>query len=216
MDAIIQILSSVNVITLIAFVLTFIFIIIEFRFIVKGKAKKNTPQIPQFDPNLPTGFGIPTPPQKDLKQEVDEDRKLRIHKLILPILIVLMIIFGAITFMDLFFSQSGKSNGTVAVQEVKSSGIKIFTKDWKEIPGNSTEELKSGDIIYVAIGSVLGSGIDMARIKINETDWKDEHTTKLYDGKLNVYYRDYTIKPEDSALDIEAQLHSRNSGWLSD
>ncbi len=217
MDSLIQIFSSVNLVTLVAFFLTLVFIVIEFRLVVKGKTQKNVPNIPQFDPTTPTGFGPQAQNvQADSVKAAEEEKKLRLHKIILPILIVLMIVFGSVTFADIFFGTDESPKGTVAVQEVKSDGIKIYTKEWAEIAGNSNQELKAGDMLHVGIGAVSGSDIDMARIKINESSWSDSQNTSIYDKKLNIYYRDYVIKPSDTALDIEAQLHSRAGGWLND
>lgn len=216
MGTIADFFSSVNIITLIAFFLTLVFIVFEFRLIIKSKSKPSAPQIPKFDPSAPIPLNSVEVPGPVVKDDPEHEKKMRIHKMILPVLIVLMIIFGAITFMDLFFSQEKQTEGTIAVQEIKSSGIKIYKQDWSEIAGNSTEGIKAGDTLHIGIGSVRGSDIDQARIKVNEPDWKPTHITAQYDQNLNIYYTDYMIKVTDNTLDIEAQLHSKSKGWLSE
>jgi hypothetical protein len=104
----------------------------------------------------------------------------------------------------------------VSVQEVQSSGIKIYNANWEEISGDTTDTLNGGDRIYVGIAMVVGSDIDKARIKVNSAEWTINDITADYNSQYNVFYKPYIIKENETKLEIEAQLYSKTKGWLSE
>lgn len=185
----------------------------------REKVKEKKPEIPQFDPTKQMGPDHTTP--MPVPQQVATHKtSAGFHKFIFPILFVMLLLFGIISVAGLLFGNSQQSSVPVPpapqVQEVKSTGIKIYDNRWVEIPGESTDVLREGDLLYIGVVSVRGANIDMARIKINEPVWSPQHTTTKYNPAFNVYYREYVISPTDVELEIEGQLHDKSTGWLSE
>jgi len=216
MDIVSQLGSYFHYIALFAFFITLILLIVEFRIILKSRKNIAAP-LPHLDPTVAVAaHATPVSDEEIHEVEVEQSHKMRKHKILLPLLIVLMIIFGALTIIGFFFSDTPPDDNAVVVQEVKSSGVKLYTSDWEEIVGDSAPDLEEGDSVYVGVGTVTGSDITKARIKVNEAEWKVEHTTAQYDQNLEIFYSAHTIKTGDTAIDVEAQLYSNAEGWLDE
>lgn len=212
------ILSSINIVTLIAFIITLGVLVYEIRFLIKDRRtkKSDAPVIPTFDPNQgPQPMVAATP---IVEKEKDIKKNPFLHRIIFIILVIMLFVFGFLSVSSLFApKQSNKTikEPQVAVQEVQSSGIKIYNVNWEEITGDTTDTLKSGDRIYVGVAMIVGSDIDKARIKVNSTEWSINDITADYNSQYNVFYKPYIIKENETKLDIEAQLYSKTKGWLS-
>lgn len=213
---VLEFLSSVNKISFIAFLAAFAFLIYEIR-LIRGDKKTNLkPEIPQFDQSA-----TPLPITQELIaiEEARAKPVSSIHKYLLPVLIIMVIFFGLISVYGLIRGSNKdteQQQAQVQVQEVKSVGIKIYDTQWQEIAGESTSQIKVGDKIYIGIASVKGTDIDKARIKVNEPQWGVDQITAQYNKEKNVFYREYTVKESDTNLQIEAQLHSKANGWLTE
>lgn len=144
------------------------------------------------------------------------ERRIRLHQFAIPVLILLMVIFGALSFLGILLPSKQKAQESVAVQEVQSSGIRVYSADWTEIGSDETDTITPGQIVYIGVSTIPSSDVDQARIKVNEQEWTDAHITPLFDPDRNIYYLEYIVSESDTVLDIEAQLHSAKDGWLSE
>ena len=174
-----EIFSSVNKMSLLAFVIAIGFLVYEVRVLLKSKVKKEKLIIPSFDPsigaqksNLKTDKIIEPP--KSAKSKPNQ------HIIISAILVIMVIFFGFISFSSMMNSSKTPSENQISLQEVQSSGIKIYDAQWHEITGEATNALAPGSTIYVGIATVKGSDIDEARIKINQKDWSVSDITSAY------------------------------------
>lgn len=215
---IVGILQSINKITLIAFIVTLGILVYEIRFIFKDrKVKKDSPVIPTFDPNLGPQASVAATPI--VQKENEMKKNPYIHRIIFAILVVMLFVFGFLSFASLSSSkQPAKSApvSQVSVQEVQSSGIKIYDSNWVEITGDTTDLLNTGDSVYIGVAMVVGSDIDKARIKVNSQEWTINDITDDFNSQYNVFYKPYIIKENETKLEIEAQLYSKTKGWLSE
>lgn len=211
-------LSSVNMITLVAFIVTLGVLIYEVRFLVKGrKPKSNAPVIPSFDPNEATQPVVAATPIVEKEKDIKKNPYL--HRIIFIILVIMLFVFGFLSFSSFMAPKrtaQKPQDSQVSVQEVQSSGIKIYNANWEEISGDTTDTLNGGDRIYVGIAMVVGSDIDKARIKVNSAEWTINDITADYNSQYNVFYKPYIIKENETKLEIEAQLYSKTKGWLSE
>ncbi|QQG44729.1 MAG: hypothetical protein HYW86_02325 [Candidatus Roizmanbacteria bacterium] len=211
-----QFISSVNKISLLAFFITVGFLSYEINLLLKEKRKKQTPSIPKFNPtvqaqNLGKKSIVVSEPKVGLRKSS--------HIMLIFILFVTMFILGGISIFSVLGIKNTSSENNrpkVIIQEVQSKGIKIFDKDWKEIKNLDSGLLNQGDEITVAVDIISDTDIDSARIRINENIWKLDHITTQSNKVYNVFYREYKIGSQESKLKIEAQLHSLKDGWLGD
>lgn len=210
-------LISINKISIVAFVVTIGILIFEFRQLRKEKAKSIKPEIPQFDQSASP---LPIDTQVVALQTANKNaQKLQYHKVLLIVLIVMVVFFGITSIIGLFTGPkkvNTATNGEVVVQEVKSAGIKVYDGTWSEIKDTTVSTVKPGDLLYIGVVTITGVDVDKARIRINEAQWLPEHTTEQFDQKHRVFYREYTIGSDEAKLSIEAQLHSKTDGWLSE
>ena len=100
------------------------------------------------------------------------------------------------------------------IKRIFSEGIVIFDKDWNLI--EDVNKLKPGDKIFIGIYKPAIDEIDKARIRVNEYSWKSEHITDKFNEEKGVFYIEYKNPSEAAKLLIEAQLHSKTKGWLTE
>ncbi len=212
---IIDYLVSVNKISIIAFIVTLGFLAWEWKKLNDEKKKAIKPTIPTFDPNegpqpLESATPIALPDPLTTK-------KAQYHKIIIIALIIMVFVFGITSLVSLFGARKKDANGQaqVVVREVQSNGIRIYDIDWVELKGTSAP-VRPGDDIIIGVSTVKGLDLDKARIRINDTQWGPDTITSKYDVPHSVYYRMYKIGSGEAKLQIEAQLHSKTDGWLSE
>ncbi len=209
--------AAMNKISLVAFLFTLIFIGYEFKQLLKSKKNsvKNKPIIPSFTPGLSTGVQ-----NNNIRLESEKKAHFNINThLIIFILLLLMCAFFAFVSISSVLQKTQVSNGEtnqVNLQEVQSSGIKVFDSKWQEIKGDTVTSLNPGTVVYIGIAMIKGADIDEARIRINSESWTQDNVTKEYKNDYNVFYKPYIIKEGESKLVIEAQLHSKSQGWLAE
>lgn len=215
----INLLSSLNKISLIAFFITSIFIGYQIYFIRKELLKRREKlTIPDFNEKV----AIKKLQENIvLKQEKQISVAQQKNSLFITPLIIFLIVFL------LIFTFSGIANliiqkkTTVApviqdVDFVASKGIRVYNEKWMELDGEQLENLNAGEKLIVGVETVPNSDIDMARIKINEDRWQNEHITSNFNKSRNVFFRGHTVSSQAAVLKIEAQLHSKTDGWLSE
>lgn len=215
---IVSILSSINKVSLTAFVVTLGVLIYEIYHLRKEKSiRRVKPVIPSFDHSKGSQPMISATPI--VLKENDIKKNPNFHKIIFILLLVMLLIFGFLSVSSLFTPQQNverTQEAQVALQEVQSSGIKIYDSNWQEIEGDTTNLLGPGNTMYIGIAMVKGSDIDKARIKVNSGEWTISDITSDYNNEHNVFYKMYIIKETESKLEIEAQLYSKSKGWLSE
>lgn len=207
-------LSSLNKISVWAFLLVFLVIIYEFYLLEKEKKKKAMPKIPEFKDTQFTNISYTPLIINDQKLTEKKSNKPTIF-----ILLFLLVIFGLISVFGLKNIKiiSGEKQNimpTPITSFVYSNGVTIFDINWKEFPNQELKNIRPGDRIIIGIDKLDKFDIDMARIKVNEQDWKPEHTTLNYNQDYDVFYQEYTVASDEAVLKIAAQLHSRTQDWL--
>lgn len=217
---IVSILVSFNKISLLAFVVTFGFILYEFYLLKQEAIKKSKPNIPAFKANLDTKQN-----NIDLNKVVvvQENKQFFNKPSRKPLYfgLFLLVIFGIIFLIGLFapqINQNKINNATITpiINFVASKGIKIYNKEWRELTDQEQGQLKPGDSILIGVDILKDMNIDIARIRINSDQWQQDSVTIKLNKEANVIYREYTISTGESSLKIEAQLHSKTDGWLGD
>lgn len=216
MDNFLSLLRSVNKISLMAFLMVLGFLGYEISLLKKETGKQQKPTLPEFDPNLKV---------EPMMQQITQSKKQisaekPVNKTLIVILILMLIVFGAITMISLISISSGNKGSDdqsrIIIQTVDSKGIKLFDRQWNILDDARIRLLKEGDIVNVGVETVSETDIDKARIRINETNWKIDHITDKFNSQYNVFYREYQIVSNISRLQISAQLHSKQDGWLGD
>lgn len=215
---IVSFILATNKITLVAFIVTLGVLIYEVRHLLtEKKNSKSAPVIPSFNPNQTEQPVISATPL--VAKEKDIKKNPYFHRIVFVILVIMLLLFGFLTFSSMFNQQQtpvDKPEAQVALQEVQSSGIKIYDSNWQEIVGNDTDKVGPGNTIFVGIAMVKGSDITKARIKVNSQEWSADDVTTDFNNQYNVFYKRYIINETDHQLKIEAQLFSTSKGWLSD
>lgn len=213
-----NLLASFNKISLIAFLITFIFLIYEIHLFKKETIKKQKPIIPAFNDAQAT-------PQYKASSPILSNNEKNIHKKNsnLPIIlsIILLIIFGVISVIGIISSSSAYKTkastfSSPVVNIVISKGIVIYDKDWKELSEQELNGLKNNDKIYIGLHNINNADIDQARIKVNKPEWSNDDITTQFDKDKNLYYKEYIVGSQEAELKIEAQLHSKTDSWLGD
>lgn len=209
-------LSSINIISILAFFVTFIFLAYEFYIFYKERQKKSSIVIPDFKANVHITSSNSTVIQEEKKNIIKKGNQAP-----LAIGLILLIFFATISIIGLVASRQ-KSEGKTSITPspivsfASSKGLKFYTLDWKELPEDSIMSIATKSAIIIGIGSVPGADIDKARIRINEHEWtQDSITTKFY-KKEDVFYKEFQISSFEGGLRIEAQLHSKKDGWLEE
>lgn len=208
-------LPLVNKISLFIFIIIFFVLVYEIISLKKEGRKKTLPNIPQFDANR---FATPLQMSKMIGAQEQQPVMKKQNNYILYVVVVLFIIFGALTFIGFTNRPTSKTAQTLqptpAVAYIRSKGIKIYNSTWNEI--KDTVSLKQGDKLYIGVETLKQVEIDMARIRINEQQWKEDQTTTLFNQENNVFYREHTIASGEPRLNIQAQLHSKADGWITE
>jgi len=219
MEAVIDLLISLNKISLVALVITVGFVSYQIYHLKKEtEGKRKNLVIPEFKPSTNTSFTQAT------KVIVPEEKKVYMKASIIPIVIgiILFFIFGIVFVFGLMHQKSdvetkNKELGpTPIVNFVASKGIKIYNQNWKEFSDELLKKVKPGEHIVLGIETVRQADIDMARIRINKSVWSQEDICTQFNKQLNIYFREYVISTGEAFLKIEAQLHSKTDGWLGD
>lgn len=213
---IVSLFASINKVSLVAFVVTFGALIYEINHLHKERIiSRDKPVIPSFDPAL--GAQPPVSATPIVVKDNKKNRKL--HLVIFFMLSVMLLIFGFMSISSILTQSETviiPQPAQVAVQEVQSSGIKIYDSNWQEIIGDTTDTVAPGSAIYIGISLVQGADIDKARIKVNAPEWTTADITADFNKENNVYYIMYIINENEPKLEIEAQLYSKSKGWLSE
>lgn len=211
---IIQVISSFSLISIIAFFITIGFLVFEVAQLLKERQKHQKPSIPQFNKNA-----VAQSPQATqvIKNPVAATHGTTQRPLVI-LLVLALLLLGGVTVFSVMTAMTPKATvqPEVVIREVQSGGIKVYTTNWEEMDNIKIAELKSGDVIYPAIETIKGSDIDMARIRVNESNWNQNHNTTKFNNQYNVFYTEYTVGSDAAKLKIEAQLHSRKDGWLGE
>lgn len=205
-----NLLASLNKVSALAFLVILILLIYELYLLSKEKRKKSVPKMPEFHENNQVA--------KDyIPQVINQTQAQLIKKsnnALIMVLVIFLIVFAVTTLIG--YSMDAKNNATKspAINLVYSKGIDIFDTNWRQLSIDDLKNLKSGYKIILAIDKVNNFDIDMARIKVNEQEWRLEHTTLNFNKDYNVFYKEYFIASNEAELNINAQLHSRSQGWL--
>lgn len=212
---IISFLSSINKISLLAFAATLGFLSYEIYLLRKEKNKSKKPVVPEFNVNAKVNPDIKAPVIGQAKTVVKHSNFFII------LLIVLLVIFGAISAFGFMNLKSGsvntaKNTPTPQVELLTSSGVKLFKEDFSQLSDGEAANLQPSTTVIVGVATVPGSDIDWARIRINKLVWSPEDTTTSFDEKNEVYYVKHVIATGEARLKIEAQLHSKTDGWLGE
>lgn len=213
---IIGILISLNKISLVALVVTVGFLFYQIYLLKKEtENKKKKLVIPDFKE------GNATPFAQQSKILVPQEKQLYTKSSILPIIIgaVFLVIFGLIFVFGLLQSGAGRSQNpipTAAVNFVASKGIAIYNQNWVRLADSMLKKIQPGEHIVVGIASVKGSDVDMARIRLNKNKWTQDDITYQFNRQMNLFYKEFVISTGESSLKFEAELHSKEDGWLGD
>jgi hypothetical protein len=220
MDSILEYAKSLNQISFIAFILVLGFLIYEIVQFRKEQSKKQKINVPQFNQNAPAQpplaqpFAAVTLPEVPIPIKKAKGLSPTIVIIGAGGILLLLVIGGGFMVINNTKAETPAPVVT-SVQEVQSGGIKLYTKDWQEIKKGSVN-LKTGDSIYVALEMIPDQDIDKARIRVNSPVWRDDDVTASVSSELHVFYREYVVGEDVSNLKIEAQLHSKKDGWLTE
>ena len=207
--------SSVNKLSLIAFLITLGFLLYEIILLKKERVLKTKPKIPKFKETL--NSPIAQPNSLIVEKEI---KVTKANNLIILILLVLLLIFGILSFFG-FANYNKKELKTVisptpVIDFITSKGIKIFNENFQPIADKDIDQIKPGEDIVIGVETINNTDINRARIRVNTTSWQNKDITTDFYPKDKIYYIKYKVASDESRLKIEAQLHSVADGWLSD
>jgi len=209
---IVQLLGSINKLSLLAFLIVLLFMVYELYLIGKEKQKKQKPTIPQFNPNLKVEGAAAENLHKGDQDETHASSNR--NQLVFIVLFIILIFLGVITFSGIFQSSSEEAKSAVVVNEINSKGVKLFDKDWQEV--DSRKSLQPGENVFIGVETIDNVGIDRARIRVNDNQWRLEDITTQFNNQKKIWYKEYKVATGEEKLKIDAQLHSRQDGWLGD
>lgn len=206
---------SINKISLLAFFVTLGFLVYEVYMIKKERRKAAVPQIPKFQENM-ASLGVTNIPLPAANKKFVGN-----YKLLFFILILLLILFGTFTVFGFLNASKKKTIGTIRataseIIPLSSRGIKIYDTSMNIISEGQLSSLSPGQSIIIGIETIKNAEIDQARIRVNKTSWDKEDITKEFNLKHSVFYIEYIISQNEKKLTIEAELHSKSEGWLSE
>lgn len=212
---IIYFLTSINKLSLLAFLITLGVLIYEINLLKKEGLSKTKPKIPKFEEST-TATNIQATPLI-----IDQPEKItKPNNLILVVLIVFLVVFGLATFYGFYNYNQKKSQDAVSptpmVNFITSKGIKIFNGEFNPLSDSELSQIKPAEEIIIGVKTIKGVDIDRARIRVNKDSWQDQDITVDFSPKDEIYYIKYQIASDESKLKIEAQLHSTSEGWLGD
>lgn len=224
MVSVVDFFVSINKIALFAFVVVLGFLIFEIKKTMDDKKKEEKPTVPQFVDAVQPGPVAAAPNSTPLPAAPKPIKKSNHNNsvgTIILIIIGVISLIGLVVVMVLTYNTKAartriSSTPVPIVREISSAGLKVYDGTWTEIESKKKDKAKPGEVLYIAIQTIVEADIDRARIKINERDWQIGHITTLYNPKLKVYYKEYTVATGTAQLKIDAQLHSASDGWLGD
>ncbi|OGK56676.1 hypothetical protein A3J15_03255 [Candidatus Roizmanbacteria bacterium RIFCSPLOWO2_02_FULL_38_10] len=209
-------ISSVNKIAIVAFIITFIAIIYEIYLLIHEKSHASKPFIPDLRATGKTStVKVAAIRQKPEKIKLNRPNKRTLF-LLIAIFIIFCVIYALGNLLQIFEPNITNRNNIdkTTVKIISSSGIKIYDMNFQEQDGITDKNIRSGEVIYIALENISGSDIDRARIRVNTDSWSISDETDLYNSQKKIFYRQYQVASNESVLKIEAQLHSRADGWL--
>lgn len=214
---IINLLSSLNKISLIAFLITAGFIVYQFYLFKKEiSADKNKPNIPDFKEKI-SPINYTEVVISDQKKEPIKKHS-RIPLIVSGIVLIFLGLILFLSFLNFQGEDTAKSTTvpTPIINLVASKGISLYNQNWVELIAVEAAKLQPGQTIYIAIESIKDADIDKARIRVNKKQWTSDDVTLKFNKEKNVFYQEYQIGSVSAFLNIEAQLHSKIDGWLGD
>lgn len=214
---ILGILSSLNIISLIAFFVTVSFLGYQVYSIKKDINRSSSkPIIPDFNESI-------LQKRQNHKIELKEHTSLVLKKsktsksfiILLIFVVIFLSIFALSGIVSVLLQKKTAQNiEKIRVNYVASKGIRVYNKNWTRLTDSDYRNLKIGDEIIIGIETIAQVDIDKARIRINSNEWTSKDETTLFNKSNNVFYIDYTISLHSGKLRIGAQLHSKSEGWI--
>lgn len=215
---VVDILVSFNKISLLALFIILGFLAYQIYLIKKEtETKKKNIVIPDFKLSPTQSAQSSQPIAKDQKKIYTKSSKI-------PLIagLILFFVFGIIFILGLLRSKAQSVTNSNALQPtpivnfVASRGIKIYNQNWTEFTEILLRNMRSGDKVFVGIETIRQADIDMARIRVNKNNWDQADITLEFNKRLNIFFKEHMVSTGESFLRIEAQLHSKNDGWLGD
>lgn len=209
------IVDSLNKIGIVFFILTLAALVYEIRLFKRDQSNKSKPIIPDFKESKVNAHYTPIQIQQNTQENIKKPSML-------PIILTgaFLIIFGIVSVYGLSRVNSQKqttqdSPSVVPAQNkqtLKSQGVSIYSQNWAEIDNKRVATLSAGSKIYIGVHTVANTGVDQARIRVNQKQWTPEHITQDFNKEKQIFYVPYTIIGNEKELQIEAELHNKD-GW---
>ncbi len=206
---------SINKLSLLAFIVVLGFLGYEIYSFKKESKKGAKPAVPRFTGD--TSLQISNP-----KLVTEQTRSIEKKNMTIFIVLgVLLVVFGIITILGFVrvtsnAGSSSKAIPTPIVTFAASNGIKILDETFKPLPDEKIPSLVPGTVIMIGVETVPNTDIDRARIRVNSNAWNITDITTQFNKEFNIFYIPYTIATDTVKLDIQAQLHSAEDGWLGE
>lgn len=216
MIEIIGTLGSINILASIVLVIVVIVIVYQVKSLKSNQPVQKNVSVPDYDKNIKySKIEI----SKDIIPQVKRDKVVTKRKqriIMFMSLIALVSLTVLLVNIFIFGNESNrKTQSSEKINIVKSSGIYLYNSDWKPISQEQASKLiKDKEKIIIGIETIENGGIDKARIKINESSWSSKNETMLFKKDKNMYYTEFSSASLGASLVIEAQLHSKEEGWL--
>ncbi len=173
--------------------------------------------IPDFDDKLVVNRQTEQSILIKQKQTSSFKQKNSIYFTILLIFLITFLVifaFSGIAHIIIQKKSSATIQPTPIVDFVASRGIRVYNDNWIELSEGQLQNLGVNQKLIIGIETIKESDIDMARIRVNDTVWKDEDSTSKFNKAKNVFFREYTVSSQSAFLKIDSQLHSKSDGWL--
>jgi len=208
-----SILSYLNKLSLLAFIVTLVALGYQLYLLKKeNKVKKSDPLIPKFREEITTEIPNYTKLNPALLISNKNNKNKWLYLAIFFSFFLVLVIFLLIIKKS---EQKPTANPSQLVKYITSIGIKVYNNNWIELKDSEIKKLRPGNRIVIGIETIKDNNIDKARIRVNSNRWVDKDVTDKLNQAKNVFYREYIIASDDSALKIEAELHSVTDNWLS-
>lgn len=214
-----DILSSINIISGIILGIIIIVILYELKSIKEHRSINKSISVPDFDKKQLYAKVESTDIAHIVqahKKKPDYRRKQKIIIILGCILLIVLFLFT----VNIFLFKNTDDNNKKEVNEnkltiLKSTGIHLYNKEWQELKEDDILIIiQKKEPLYIGIETVSNNLIDKARIRINESFWAEKHETTQFNKDLKMYYTNYISSSESASLVIEAQLYSKEDGWL--